>query len=120
MLKKIKVSISIIAIFSILFTLLPVNVQAAITLTSNATGTIDGYDYEYWKDNGTGTMTLNGGGTFSCSWSNINNILFRPERSWDRLRHGRIITVSELITHVTISPTVTHIWVSTVGRKIRL
>ncbi|WP_081926926.1 endo-1,4-beta-xylanase [Pseudobacteroides cellulosolvens] len=77
MLNKVKAIISIIATFAILFSLFPVNVQAATTLTSNATGTIDGYNYEYWKDNGTGTMTLNGGGTFSCSWSNINNILFR-------------------------------------------
>ncbi|WP_423198610.1 glycoside hydrolase family 11 protein [Clostridium cellulovorans] len=50
---------------------------ATKTITSNETGNFEGYDYEYWKDNGTGTMTLTGGGTFSCSWSNINNILFR-------------------------------------------
>ncbi|KNY27823.1 hypothetical protein [Pseudobacteroides cellulosolvens] len=60
MLNKVKAIISIIATFAILFSLFPVNVQAATTLTSNATGTIDGYNYEYWKDNGTGTMTLNG------------------------------------------------------------
>ncbi|HEY9060547.1 MAG TPA: glycoside hydrolase family 11 protein, partial [Pseudobacteroides sp.] len=75
--QKMMVIISIIASFTILFTLFPLTVHAGPTLTSNATGTIDGYNYEYWKDNGTGTMTLNGGGTFSCSWSNINNILFR-------------------------------------------
>jgi len=63
--------------FIFLSGLLSVNVFAGPTLTSNTTGTFDGYDYEYWKDNGNGTMTLNGGGTFSCSWSNINNILFR-------------------------------------------
>jgi peptidoglycan/xylan/chitin deacetylase (PgdA/CDA1 family) len=63
--------------FTILFSLLAINVYAGPTFTSNATGNFDGYDYEYWKDNGTGTMTLNGGGSFSCSWSNINNILFR-------------------------------------------
>jgi endo-1,4-beta-xylanase len=59
------------------FTIPIVNVQAAQTLTNNATGTIDGYDYELWKDSGTTSMTLNGGGKFSCSWSNINNALFR-------------------------------------------
>ncbi len=69
--------ISIIATFSILFTMFPTNVEAAKTITSNETGTYDGYNYEYWKDRGNGTMTLNGGGTFSCSWDNINNILFR-------------------------------------------
>jgi len=75
--QRMMVIISIIASITILFTLFPVTVHAGPTLTSNATGTFEGYDYEYWKDNGTGTMTLNGGGTFSCSWSNINNILFR-------------------------------------------
>jgi len=67
----------VIVCFTILFSFFAVNVYAGPTLTANATGTFEGYDYEYWKDNGTGTMTLNGGGSFSCSWSNINNILFR-------------------------------------------
>jgi len=69
--------ISLVTAISLILALFAVDAQAAITLTSNATGTIDGYDYEYWKDSGNGTMTLNGGGTFSCSWNNINNILFR-------------------------------------------
>ncbi|NLD51151.1 MAG: hypothetical protein GX660_28785, partial [Clostridiaceae bacterium] len=67
----------VLVCFTILFSLFAVNVYAGPTLTSNSTGNFDGYDYEYWKDNGNGTMTLNGGGTFSCQWSNINNILFR-------------------------------------------
>jgi peptidoglycan/xylan/chitin deacetylase (PgdA/CDA1 family) len=60
-----------------------VNVQAAQTLTSNATGTIDGYNYELWKDSGTTSMTLNGGAKFNCSWSNINNALFRIGKKFD-------------------------------------
>ena len=75
--RKIKLVLSILVSFAILSGLLSVNVFAGPTITSNTTGTYEGYDYEYWKDNGNGTMTLNGGGTFSCSWSNINNILFR-------------------------------------------
>jgi endo-1,4-beta-xylanase len=63
--------------------LFALNVQAATTLTGNATGTIDGYNYELWKDNGTTSMTLNGGGTFSCSWSNINNALFRTGKKYN-------------------------------------
>lgn len=58
-------------------------VDAATVLTGNKTGTQDGYDYELWKDNGTTSMTLNPGGTFSCSWSNINNALFRKGRKFD-------------------------------------
>jgi peptidoglycan/xylan/chitin deacetylase (PgdA/CDA1 family) len=56
---------------------------AAQTITSNQTGSIDGYDYELWKDSGTTSMTLNGGGKFSCSWSNINNALFRIGKKFD-------------------------------------
>jgi|LSQX01.2.fsa_nt_gb endo-1,4-beta-xylanase len=74
MVKKLTVGLTC---FALLACLLFVNVYAGPTITSNTTGSFDGYDYEYWKDNGTGTMTLNGGGTFSCSWNNINNILFR-------------------------------------------
>ena len=53
------------------------------TLTENATGQIDGYSYELWKDTGTTSMTLLGGGKFSCQWSNINNALFRIGKKWD-------------------------------------
>lgn len=64
--------------FTIMFGLFAVDANAGTkTITSNERGTFEGYDYEYWKDRGTGTMTLKGGATFSCSWSNINNILFR-------------------------------------------
>lgn len=58
-------------------------VFAAQTLYNNATGTEDGYNYELWKDYGTTSMTLNGGGAFSCSWSNIGNALFRKGIKWD-------------------------------------
>ncbi len=58
-------------------------VQAATTIYNNDTGVHGGYNYELWKDNGTTSMTLNDGGTFSCSWSNINNALFRKGKKWD-------------------------------------
>ena len=46
------------------------------TLTNNASGKIDGLDYELWKDYGNTSMNLYGGGKFDCSWSSINNALF--------------------------------------------
>lgn len=58
-------------------------VKAGQTLYNNATGTEGGYSYELWKDYGTTSMTLNGGGNFSCSWSNIGNALFRKGVKWD-------------------------------------
>ncbi|SDI36259.1 Peptidoglycan/xylan/chitin deacetylase, PgdA/CDA1 family [Pseudobutyrivibrio sp. 49] len=58
-------------------------VHAADTIYNNKTGTQDGYDYELWKDSGNTSMTLNAGGTFDCSWSNINNALFRKGKKFD-------------------------------------
>jgi len=49
----------------------------AQTICSNDQGSQGGYTYEYWKDNGTGCMTLGTGGTFSVEWSNIGNLLAR-------------------------------------------
>ena len=75
--QRLKVLFSTFMCLTFLTTLFSANIHAGPTLTNNATGNFDGYDYEYWKDHGNGTMTLNGGGTFSCSWNNIGNILFR-------------------------------------------
>ena len=50
--------------------------EADKALTSNATGKHCGYTYEYWKDQGTGTLTLKPDG-FNVNWSNINNLLGR-------------------------------------------
>ncbi|ODM27743.1 glycoside hydrolase [Clostridium sp. Bc-iso-3] len=74
--QKLLVIFMILMSFTISFTLFPVNVHAQ-TITSNQTGTHGGYNFEYWKDRGNGTMVLKDGGAFSCEWSNINNILFR-------------------------------------------
>ena len=54
------------------------------TFTENITGSLDGYDYELWKDNGDTTFNVEpGGGNFSCEWSNINNALFRRGQKFD-------------------------------------
>ncbi len=57
--------------------------RAATTIYNNQTGSQDGYDYALWKDYGNTSMTLNGGGTFSCQWSNIGNALFRKGKTFD-------------------------------------
>ncbi len=93
--QKMKLIFSISMSFIMLFTLFAVDVQAATTLTSNATGTIDGYNYELWKDNGNTSMTLNGGGTFSCQWSNINNALFRTGKKYNETQtHQQLGNIS--------------------------
>lgn len=54
-----------------------------LVITENELGALDGYDYELWKDTGTTEMTLNGSGTYSCQWEEINNALFRIGRKFD-------------------------------------
>lgn len=71
------------------------NVYAATTVTSNEIGTHDGYDYELWKDSGNTSMTLNSGGTFSCSWSNVGNVLFRKGKKFDSTKtHTQLGNIS--------------------------
>lgn len=47
-------------------------------------GVQDGYDWELWNQNYQGNvdMQLKGNGTFSCSWSGIENCLFRTGKKW--------------------------------------
>lgn len=45
--------------------------ESALTISSNRTGT-DGLYYTFWKDGGTVSMGLNGGGNYSVSWSGGN------------------------------------------------
>lgn len=61
----------------------PAPTEQPAMITENELGTIDGYDYELWKDHGTTDMTLTGGATFTCNWSNINNALFRIGKKFD-------------------------------------
>lgn len=45
----------------------------AQTLTSNSTGTHDGFFYSFWKDSGSATMTLHSGGRYASQWTNNTN-----------------------------------------------
>jgi hypothetical protein len=51
--------------------------KVGATISSNKTGVQGDYHVEYWKDGGSGTMTLGEGCNFSCQWGQVNNILFR-------------------------------------------
>ena len=80
--KKLAAALLSVAVSAaMLFT--PMTVKAATTIYNNDTGNQDGYDWELWKDTGNTSMTLNAGGTFECSWSNINNALFRKGKKFD-------------------------------------
>src|SRR3989337_3156297 len=47
--------------------------SAQTCLTSNQTGTNNGYYYSFWKDSGNVTFCLQSGGRYTSQWSNINN-----------------------------------------------
>jgi endo-1,4-beta-xylanase len=47
---------------------------SAQTLSSNSTGTNNGFYYTFWKDSGSASMTLQAGGRYTSQWtSNTNN-----------------------------------------------
>ncbi|MFC7530932.1 glycoside hydrolase family 11 protein [Actinoplanes sp. GCM10030250] len=43
------------------------------TVSSNTTGTHNGYYFSFWKDSGNASMTLRADGRYSSSWSNSTN-----------------------------------------------
>lgn len=79
--RRIKVWMAMLMCIVITCGMADIPVKAAIY--NNETGTHGGYDYELWKDYGTTSMELGSGGTFSCSWSNIGNALFRKGKKFN-------------------------------------
>ena len=68
----------------ILCALMVVSVSAE-TYTRNRIGSFDDFDFEFWMDqgDGEGSMTLNGGGMFTCEWTKTQNILFRTGKKFN-------------------------------------
>jgi hypothetical protein len=69
---------------------------SAQTITSNQTGTHDGFYYSFWNQGaastsftGTPTMTLGAAGNYSVKWSNVNN--FTAGKGWSKGSPDRII-----------------------------
>ncbi len=56
--------------------------HAQTTVTSNKTGTHNGYYYTYWKDGGTATMTLGSGGNYAVSWNLGSSYNFVGGKGW--------------------------------------
>lgn len=78
-----------------MLTITETEVKAAQTITNSQVGVQDGYNYELWKDYGTTSMTLNSGGNFSCTWSNIGNALFRKGKKFDQTKtHQQLGNIS--------------------------
>jgi endo-1,4-beta-xylanase len=77
------------------------NIFNGETLTSSnneqVTRKVNGYDFELWNQNkqGTASMTLGSGGNFKCSWSGIQNVLFRAGKKYNKTQtHSEIGTIS--------------------------
>jgi endo-1,4-beta-xylanase len=56
--------------------------SSAQTITSNQTGTNNGFFYTYWKDAGSATMTLGGAGNYSVNWNLGNTGNFVGGKGW--------------------------------------
>jgi len=79
--KRVILFFVILVCLTILFALFALNIQAATTITSDQTGTHDGYFYSFWNQGGGSVvMTLGSGGNYSVDWSNCNN--FTCGKGW--------------------------------------
>src|SRR5262245_36226733 len=55
--------------------------EADRVITTNQTGSHNGYFFTYWKDTGSATMTLRAGGRYSVSW-NLGSGNFVGGKGW--------------------------------------
>lgn len=76
-----------------LATALCVTTVNAQTLTSNSTGTNNGFYYTFWKDSGSASMTLQSGGRYTSQWtSNTNNWV--GGKGWNPGSSSRVLSYS--------------------------
>lgn len=65
---------------------------SAQTLTSNSTGTHNGFYYSFWKDNGDASFQLLEGGRYKSQWSNSNNWV--GGKGWNPGSNNKIVSYS--------------------------
>ena len=64
--------------------------QSALTISTNQTGTNNGYYYTFWKDGGSVSMNLNSGGNYSVSWAS-GTYNFVGGKGWNPGSSTRVI-----------------------------
>jgi peptidoglycan-N-acetylglucosamine deacetylase len=65
----------------------------AQTLSSNSTGTNNGFYYSFWKDSGSASMTLYGGGRYSSQWTNNTNN-WVGGKGWNPGSNSKVVSYS--------------------------
>ncbi|RKE23398.1 glycoside hydrolase family 11 protein [Streptomyces sp. TLI_171] len=75
-----KARILAVAVAAVL--VIPTVASADTTISSNGTGTNNGYFYSFWSQNsGQASMTLGSGGQYSTTWNNVTN--FVAGKGWN-------------------------------------
>ena len=75
------------------FLLLTGSQSSAQTITTNSTGTQNGYYWSFWNQGGGSvSMTLGSGGSYTTKWSNVTN--FTAGKGWKTGSPNRVITFS--------------------------
>ncbi len=72
---------------------LGVTTASAQTLSSNGTGTNNGFYYTFWKDSGNATMTLGAGGRYTSQWTNNTNN-WVGGKGWNPGNSSRVVSYS--------------------------
>lgn len=70
-----------------------VTTAGAQTLSSNGTGTNNGFYYTFWKDSGNATMTLGAGGRYTSQWTNGTNN-WVGGKGWNPGTSSRVVSYS--------------------------
>jgi len=69
----------------------PVAATDHVAISTNQTGTNNGFFYSYWKDSGTANMTLGSVGNYSVSWSLGSSGNFVGGKGWNPGSSSRVV-----------------------------